>query len=323
MWLAITLTWGLYVIVYNKWYFHFVTTDDEWTFGQFLPLFLVMLSVIGIVGIIFGKLEPPLLSASCIGPFVETQSTEEPKTLKHPDGQGGQLAVPHGSLPRGASADDNANAQNFEDLPRAEPNPAGQLVIGAEEGGPRGEKSRNDSQQGQSVQLDAQPAQTNADLPISEDSGDVENGSLASVDPAPTAAEQQQRETTVLIAAFFVLEIWFCMALLMGVYFVSTPYEVGFDGGPGFIVPFLLLLFLAPAGFTAGILFLHLFLKLPFWPKAWRAMSPPVSLKVAWALLVAVALLTGISVLFSLEFSPWFKATDDWQPITSEYLGYP
>lgn len=55
IWLTFTIGWAITILVYNKWSFAPVTDDNKWSFGQTMPLALLILPIIGIYQAISGK----------------------------------------------------------------------------------------------------------------------------------------------------------------------------------------------------------------------------------------------------------------------------
>lgn len=59
VWLFMMMMWNLNLLIYNKWFFNPAVEgkhgDNEWTFGQTMPLFLMILPAISIIEALLGK----------------------------------------------------------------------------------------------------------------------------------------------------------------------------------------------------------------------------------------------------------------------------
>ena len=58
LWFVVSVLWGLYIIVQYKWYFQKVVADNELSYGQYLPLFLLLLPLLGMWEILLGMFDP-------------------------------------------------------------------------------------------------------------------------------------------------------------------------------------------------------------------------------------------------------------------------
>lgn len=51
------MSWNLYLLIYNRWYFHRAVAgkgDNAWGFGQSMPLIILILPAVTILDAVFG-----------------------------------------------------------------------------------------------------------------------------------------------------------------------------------------------------------------------------------------------------------------------------